>query len=195
MEDERVVRLVDEDPIEHERVEVDVKIEGPAEPLHAGHHARLATGESLPLGLAPIRGAQRPYEDPEHRPAQAMIVGEPVAQAVGHREHPLAHRHVGRKHVLDEVGGPLGHPPAATARAEAPPFAAEWHEPLERAVGAPHPREAVRQDTAAQELLKLVDDEGRQPGAVVRSRTSAAKSLQCPRTTPYSTPVVGDRGT
>src|SRR5262245_59904167 len=41
MDDERVVRLADEDPVVHERVEVDVEIERSAEPLDARHHARL----------------------------------------------------------------------------------------------------------------------------------------------------------
>lgn len=68
--------------------------------------------------------------------------------------------------MLNEVRSALGHAPAATARAEAAPFAAERHEPLERAVGAPHPREAVRQDATAQELPELVDDERGQPDAV-----------------------------
>jgi ribulose 1,5-bisphosphate carboxylase large subunit-like protein len=36
-----------------------------------------------------------------------------------HREHPLPHGDVGRQHVIDQVGGALGHPPAAAARAEA----------------------------------------------------------------------------
>jgi hypothetical protein len=49
MEDEHVVRLADEDPVEHERVEVDVEIELPAEPLDTRHHARFAAGEPHPF--------------------------------------------------------------------------------------------------------------------------------------------------
>jgi hypothetical protein len=95
-----------------------------------------------------------------------MIVGEPVAQTMGYREHPLAYRQVGREHVLHEVGGPLGHAPAATARAEAPPLAAERYEPFEGTVAAPHPCEPLRQDATAEELPELVDYERRQPNAV-----------------------------
>jgi len=68
MEDEHVVRLADEDPVEHERVEVDVEIERPAEPLDARHHARFAAGEPHPFCLATICGAQRAHENAEHRP-------------------------------------------------------------------------------------------------------------------------------
>ena len=68
--------------------------------------------------------------------------------------------------MLHEVGGPFGHPPAAAARAEAPPLQAERHEPLERAVGTPHPREAVRQHATAEELPELAHDERGQPNAV-----------------------------
>ena len=110
--------------------------------------------------------AERPDEDAEHRAAQPMIVGEPVAQPVRDREHPLAHGHVGRQHVIHEVSRTLGHPPPAAARAEAAPLARERHEPLEGAVGTAHAGEAVRQHPAAEELPELGDDERRQPDSV-----------------------------
>jgi hypothetical protein len=78
----------------------------------------------------------------------------------------LSHGDVGREDVLDEMGGALGHAPAAAARAETAALAAERHEPLERAVGTPHPREAVRQHAAAEELSELAHDERGQPDAV-----------------------------
>jgi hypothetical protein len=40
-----------------------------------------------------------------------MIVGQPVAQPVRDREHPLADGHVGGQHVIHEVRCALGHQP------------------------------------------------------------------------------------
>lgn len=76
MEDERIGRLPDEDPVEHQGVDVNAEMERPADSLDARHHARLAVEESLPCGFPTIRGAQRPDEGTEHRPTQGMIVGE-----------------------------------------------------------------------------------------------------------------------
>ena len=45
VEVQRTVGVADEDAVEHERVEVDVEIERPPEPLHARHHAGLAVRE------------------------------------------------------------------------------------------------------------------------------------------------------
>jgi len=56
--------------------------------------------------------------------------------------------------------------PPTAARAEASPLAGERHEPLERAVGAPQAREAVRQHPAGQEVAELVFHELRQRWAV-----------------------------
>ena len=78
-----------------------------------------------------------------------MVVGEPIPQPMRDREHPLPHRNAGREDVLDYVCGALGHPPAATARAEAASLAAEGHPSLEGAVFAAHASKAMRQHPAA----------------------------------------------
>ena len=113
MKAQRAVRLAPEDPIEDERVEVHVQVEGAPEPLHARHHAGLPTGESR---VAAIGRAQRPHEDVQHRATQPVIVGESVAEPVGDREHPLPHRHVGRENMIDQVRGALGHQPHSMMR-------------------------------------------------------------------------------
>lgn len=51
------------------------------------------------------------------RGARGRVRGEQKAQPPGHREHPLAHRHLGQ-HVVDHVRGGLRHAPAAAGGAE-----------------------------------------------------------------------------
>ena len=44
-----------------------------------------------------------PQEDAEHRSGPPRVTLEDVANAFGHRQHPLPHRHP-REHVVDQVG-------------------------------------------------------------------------------------------
>jgi hypothetical protein len=80
---------------------------------------------------------------------------------------PLDDRHGSRTTVADPVSAPTVAVEAeehtyapSTARATA--LAGERHEPLERAVGAPEAREAVRQHPAGQEVSELLFHELRQ---------------------------------
>jgi hypothetical protein len=166
VEAQRAIRLAYEHAVEHERVKVEVKIHRPAEPLHARHHAGLSAGEPLPPGLAAIGAAERAHEAVQDGATQPMIVGQPVAQPVRDREHPLAHGHVGGQHVIYEVRCALGHSPSPAARTDRAPLAREGHQPLERAVPAPDAREAMGQHPAAQEFPELVDDEAGKTTAV-----------------------------
>ena len=159
MEAQRAVWLAHEDAVKYERVKVEVNVHRPAEALHARHHAGLPTREPLAPRLAAIHAAERAHEDVQHRAAEPVIVGQPVAQSVRDREYPLPDRHVGRQHVVDEVRRALGHAPSPAARTNRPPFAREGHEPLERAVPAPHAGEAVRQHPTPEELPELGGDE------------------------------------
>ena len=72
----------------------------------------------------------------------------------------LLNRHVGED-VVDQVRGAFSHAPPATTQTEPAPFAREGHEPLGRAARAPEPREAARQEAAAQERPELRFDEPR----------------------------------
>jgi hypothetical protein len=98
------VRRKDKDPVEHQGIEVDVEIERPSEALHTRHHAGLAFGEPLPFGLPAIRGAKRAHEDAEHRATEAIIVGEPIAEAVGTES---THRPTGRRRTMGLAPRPL----------------------------------------------------------------------------------------
>jgi hypothetical protein len=103
--------------------------------------------------------------DREHRAAELMIPRYEVPQPVGQREHPLVHLHGGHDRV-HEVRGALGHPPSPATRAEPPALAGEREQVLKRTTLAAHPRKAVGQHPAGQELKKLARDELGQAGAV-----------------------------
>jgi len=135
-----------------------VHVHGPAEALHARHHAGLSARQPLTPRLAAIGAAQRAHGDVQHGATQAVIVGEPVAQPVRDREDPLADRHVGRQHAIHEVCRALGHPPSAAARTDRAALAREGNQALERTVPAAYSREAVGQHPAAEEFSELVHD-------------------------------------
>ena len=61
---------------------MEVHVHGSAEALHARHRAGLAARQALAPRLAAIRAAERAHEDVQHRAAEPVIVGEPVAQPV-----------------------------------------------------------------------------------------------------------------
>ncbi len=55
---------------------------------------------------------QRPHEHPQHGAAEAVVVGQPIAQPDGERQDPLANRQAA-EHAVDQVRGALAHAPAA----------------------------------------------------------------------------------
>jgi hypothetical protein len=62
------------------------------------------------------------------------------------------------------------------------PFPGERQQPLERAVAATNPGEAMGQHAAAEEFQNALVTNVGSPTPSVRSRTVAANSPQCPRT-------------
>ena len=64
-----------------------------------------------------------------------------------------------RQDAIHETRGALGHAPAPAARTEAAALAREWNQPLESAVAAAEPCEAMRQDAAREEIPELSLDE------------------------------------
>ncbi len=149
------------DAIEDERVEVEVQIQRVAEALHEGDGAALAAREPPLLSRsAPERGEDRAHEDGEDQARKARVVGEAVAERKGQREHPLAHGHLGQ-HAVDEMGGRVGHAPAATGGAEAAPLAGKSDEAIVAAGLAAHAHEAVGEDSALEIAAELALDEAR----------------------------------
>jgi hypothetical protein len=72
----------------------------------------------------------------QHGTDRVGLALQEVAQPLGHREHPLAHRQ-GREDVIDKMRGGFGHAPGAAGGADAAPLAGEGQHgqrgrPLER---------------------------------------------------------------
>jgi hypothetical protein len=154
-------------------MEVDVQLETAAEALDHRDGAGLAVRDAESSRRARVEGEQCPGIHAQHRATQGVIPGQAVAQAIGQREHPLAHRHP-RQQVVDEGGRVLRHPPPP--QLEQKPR--EGHEPLERTLRTPKPREAFGQDPATQEVAELVLDKGRQAVAVSAIRDFSQEGLQ-----------------
>jgi len=145
-------------------MEVDVQIEGAPEALDRRHGARLPGGDALAAGAAPIERAERADVEGEDLAAERVIPSEHVAQAKRQAQDPLPDRD-GGEHVLDEMGGALGHATPAAARADRTRLARERHEPLGVAGVAVEAGEAVRPDAAGEELAELALDERRDAAA------------------------------
>ena len=97
---------------------------------------------------------QRPPRPLQHGAAEAVIVGQPIAQPEGERQNPLAHRQAA-EHAVDEVRGELAHAPAAARRTDAP-LAREGDEDLSRAAVAAKARKPARHHPAGQELAQAL---------------------------------------
>ena len=151
----------EEDAIEEERMEMNVQTEAAAEALNDGHASGASALDPVPAGAVTLEAEQRTHIHADHRARQRVIPRQKIAKTVREAQHPLAHGYP-RQHFVDETRGRFGHAPAAAARTEAPPFAGERYKSLERAVGAPEAREAVRQHAAGQEVSELLFHELRQ---------------------------------
>jgi hypothetical protein len=126
---------------------------------------------------ARVESEQRTGIDAQHGAAQGVIPRQSGAHTIRQRQHPLAHRYLWQ-HLVNQIGGALGHPSPPTAWTEAAALAREGHEALEGAVGAPKPREAMGQDPAREELAKLLLDEAGQAVAVAAVSDFPEEGLQ-----------------
>ena len=154
-----------EHPVRHERVEVDIQIEGAAEALHDRHGAAPAVGDAVTSGATPQEPEHRTQCDAGHGPTQLVIPRQQVPQPMRQAEDPLSNRHV-REDMIDEMRRPLSHAPVATPRAEPAAVAREGHEAIQSAGGAPKSGEAAGQTPATQEVAELLLDKSREPLAV-----------------------------
>ena len=163
----RPVALLREDALGHERVEMWVHVQRRPAALNRRHRPGAAPNPQHPRP-ALLEPEQRPHEHPQHGAAEAVIVGQPIAQPEGERQDPLANRQAA-EHAVDQVRGTLAHAPAAARRADAP-LAREGDEDLSRTAVAPEAREATRHHATGQELAQLAFDEARQPRRRRRAR-------------------------
>jgi len=166
------------DAVEQQRVEVDVQVQRVAEALHEGDGSAMpARDRPLLPGAAPQRREDAAHEDVEHVAHERRVVGKPVAERKGQREHPLPHRHLGQ-HAIDEMRSGVGHAAPAARRAEAAALAREGDDAIEPAAVAVHAHEAIRKDPAAEEGAKLARDEaGHRPLARGRGSQEALEFL------------------
>ena len=135
-----------EGAVERQGVEVEVDVEGAAGspsqqptglsrctgyrpctgayPLGEDDGARARPGEAVALGTLFQPAQHHAHEDAAHAGAQARVVGQQEAHAVGEGEHPLAHGHA-RQDVVDQVGGGVGHATGPAGGAESTALAGE----------------------------------------------------------------------
>jgi hypothetical protein len=97
-------------------------------------------------------------EDIEDTRDQRGIISEAIAQRIGKRQHPLAHRNSG-KNPIDQAGRRFSHPPSAARIAEAASLTRIRNYSIQAACIAVQPNEASRQDAAVEELARLAFDE------------------------------------
>jgi hypothetical protein len=144
----------------HQSVKVDVGGERRAAPLN-GRHGTTAALNALLARPAPLEGEQCAHEHGQHGAAEAVIVGEPVAQPVRQCQHPLADGQTA-KDAVDEVGGERTHAPPAAGWAEPPPLAGKRDQNLTLAAGAAKARKAARHQAAGEKLAQFPFHESRQ---------------------------------
>ena len=96
----------------------------------------------------------------QHLGQRFRLRGQQETQRKRKGQHPLPHGRFG-KHVIDQVGGRLDHPPGTAAGAEPAPLAAERNQVLVRAAVALDAQEPVLQQPAFQVILELLADKPR----------------------------------
>ncbi len=158
-------------------MEVDVQVERAPESLDDGHRAAAPVPHPSVPRAALKEPENRPYGTPHHAAAEGVIPGEPVAKPVRQAEDPLAHRYA-RQHVVDEMGGALGHAASAATRAQRAALAGERDEPVESAPDAAEPGEPRAQGAALQKLVKLLLHEAREALAVAQVGRLRAERLE-----------------
>ena len=98
-----------EHPVEDAAVVVQVAIERGTETVDEAHRPEACPCRGPGTASAQM-GLDHPQEDMQHGCDCLWLPFQVPAQALGHRQHPLAHRQ-GREDVIDQVGGGLGHTP------------------------------------------------------------------------------------
>ena len=175
--DQQAPAVLDRDAVEHERMDVDIQIQGSAETLNDRYGPAASTGHVGLAGSAPKRPEHRPHEDTRNGAAQCVVPRQYLPKAMRQTQDPLPYRH-DRKHVIDQMGRALRHTPAAAARADGPPLTGKRHETIEPTPAAAESREPTRQEPAAQEALELLLDEPRERIPLVDTRRFGAKCFE-----------------
>ena len=148
-----------EDAIENEGVKMYVEIERAPKSLDDHHRATAPVHHAICARSPAEEAENRTHGAPHNGAAQGVVPGQPVAEAVGQTQHPLPHGH-SREHAVDEVRGPLGHAPPATARTKRAPMTRKRGQTIEPTPRTPEPREASAERATSQKVAKLLFHEG-----------------------------------
>ena len=142
-ETKRAFGFPSEDPVGRQRVEVHVQVERPTEALDHGDRTGTAALVTRGNGALSVEALQCTRVDREHRAAEAMIPGKPIAKLEGKAQDPLSNRGAW-KHLVDEMGCTLGRPAATAARAGAAGFSRESDQPMGTAARTPKAGKLMR---------------------------------------------------
>lgn len=156
-------RTRDVDSVEHQRVEVDVEVEGRAGTLDGGDCADVGGPVASGAGEAPQGHADGADVLAEDGAGQLGVPGEVAAEGVGEAENPVADRDWWED-AVDQVRGRVRHATPHAAGAEAAALAAEGDQDVVSAVGTGDACEAVGEDAAVEEGSELAGDEGGEAG-------------------------------
>ena len=162
-------------------MEVHMFVQAGAEAVNEGHGADVQGSlvhirRTRAMSLQALR--DDPQKDAQHHVQYRPITLHEVAQPLGHRQHPLAHRQA-REDVIGQVRRRLHHAPRVARGADTPAFAVEGHEVVVRAVSAAGAGKAVGKDAAFKVFAKRLAHIGL-GGAVVSLPVSYASALRPP---------------
>ena len=133
---------------------------------------------ATPSRRARTQGAEHRTDKHRDDRATAFVVPRQlVSQPVGQTQHPLTHGHVG-PHLIDQVGGALGHPMATATRTDRAALAREGDEAVEGAIVAMKPGKPTGEPPAPEHVAKLLLDEPRQAFPVAQTGCLGAEGLE-----------------
>jgi hypothetical protein len=147
-----------ENAVQHERVDMDVQIEGSPEPLDNNHRAATTIRDAAVAGAGAQAAEHRADEHSDDGAAQVVVPRQVVPHAVWQAEHPLTHGHIG-EHVIEQVRGSLRHPAAAATGTHRAALARKGDQSVEAAVVAAKPREPAGESATLQKVPELLLDE------------------------------------
>ena len=140
-------------------------MEAAAKTLNRGDRPAPTIADPASAPTATFEAEERAGVDREHGATEDVIPRQAIAERVRQREHPVAHGNI-RQDVIDQLGGPGGHPPAPTTGTEPAAFARKRHERLGMTAVALKTGKAPGPHAAVQEAAKLLLEERGESGGI-----------------------------
>jgi hypothetical protein len=148
-----------ENPLDEHAVEAHMGIEQGAKAVDESDRTD-ARGRTR-LGSAPAQALlHRTEEDVQRQSLYGRVALQVVAQALRHRQHPLAHRQP-RHDVVRQMGGGLDHAPRVAGRTHAPALTRVGDEEVVTALATAGTGKAVGENATFEVAAKFVLDVGR----------------------------------